>query len=181
MGSWLRVFAVSALVFLSGCVSRISQNQLQLADAVSYQLQGVPSDWQARSMTQLLTLTRGDETNSLLTQLEIADGELRLVALTPEGMSLFSLVYLRTGEIQVEKYLPLGELYPEYVIADLQLSLWPIELVNQGLKGATLLAVATGRELKQGDTKLVTLSQTDKVTTLINHVRDYSIIIQTIE
>lgn len=172
---------VTALLLLAACTSRFEPDKLLLADNVSYQLQRVPPNWPARSLTQLLTVTGNGETHSLLTQLEIGEGELRFVALTPEGVSLFSLVYLSTGEIALEKYLPLGDLYPEYVIADLQLALWPIDDVNQGLVGATLSEQSTGRVLMRANTPLITVKQANQITTLTNHARGYTVTIQTIE
>jgi hypothetical protein len=101
-----------ALLALAGLACATARAPIEVSDST-----GLGRSFFVR---QKITARFGDETRRLETALESSCGELRLVALTPFGLRLFSAVQ-RGSEIEVEAFagaaLPFS---PEHVVRDIE-------------------------------------------------------------
>ena len=59
--------------------------------------------------------------------------DLTAVAITPHGIPVFELTYTQAGLLNVEKYIELEAVDPRFIVADLQLSLWPLSMLNAAI------------------------------------------------
>ena len=119
-----RLFFFSGLLLLlAGCASRI-EPVAALAPGVTIPLPP-PRYEQPFQRDQLLAATVDGFTHQLQTALEVADGKITLVGLSPVGARLFKVVYT-AEEISAEQLLPLADLPPpNQVLADIMLGYWP--------------------------------------------------------
>lgn len=105
---------------------------------------------------QLLTATVGDRKESLMTAIDIKNGQIVLVGLSPIGIRLFKATY--DGKtIIVEQSIHLPELPPaNQVLADIMLSYWPLTSWQPLLpNGWTLVDIDNKRLLKDEDQQLI--------------------------
>ncbi len=85
------------------------------------------------TVTQIVTGELLGEGKSVRFELVVDDDELVLVALTPTGVPLFSL-HQTGSDIDVDKLvLDEASLSPEFLMADIKFSYWPIETLNLAL------------------------------------------------
>lgn len=121
-----RVLLLSGFLFLlAGCSSRI-EPVAALAPGVSIPLPP-PHCEQPFQRDQLLAATVDGFTHQLQTALDVADGKITLVGLSPVGARLFKVVYSEE-EISAEQLIPLADLPPpSQVLADIMLGYWPIQ------------------------------------------------------
>ncbi len=124
--SFLRLlFPFGALLILAGCSSRI-EPVATLAPGVSIPLPP-PHCEQPFQRDQLLAATVDGFTHQLQTALDVADGQITLVGLSPVGARLFKVVY-SAEEISAEQLIPLADLPPpNQVLADIMLGYWPLQ------------------------------------------------------
>ena len=169
------------IALLIGCSSVHSPERVSLDDFVSYQLQAVPDNWPIQSSLQLVAVTRENQQQSLLLQSELQGEQLNLAALTPQGISLFSMSLLKDGSYTLEKHIPGLALYPSHMLADMQLASWPISTINKGLDGAFVKASKQQRIVADAKGQLMVISYADNKIT-INHLRrHYTITIEEIK
>lgn len=111
------------------------QPRVQIAQDVQFQLIHKLPFEQGLQLLQSAQIDFQDQSRDLLFQTEVRDNRLIMVGLTPTGTRLFS-IEMNQDQI-VANGLPSNvELKPQYLLADMQLSLWPAELVSQALSGA---------------------------------------------
>lgn len=76
--------------------------------------------------------------HDLIFQTEIINNTLTMVGLTPTGTRLFTII-MNNGTIQANGLSSMIDtIKPEYLLADLQLSLWPEHTLQQAIQGARL-------------------------------------------
>jgi hypothetical protein len=168
------------MALVVGCSSVHSPQRVSLDESVSYQLQTVPSNWPIQSPLQLITITREDKQQSLLLQSELQGEQLNIVALTVQGMSVFSMSLFKDGSYTLEKHIPGLNLYPSHMLADMQLASWPIKSIKNGLEGAVLKNEKTRRVVADEKGQLIVISFSDNKTTLTHLRRHYTITIEEI-
>lgn len=112
-----------------------NQHKVQIAQDVQFQLIHKLPFEHGLQLLQSAQIDFQDQSRDLLFQTEVRDNRLIMVGLTATGTRLFSIEMNR--EQIVASGLPTNnELKPQYLLADMQLSLWPAELVAQALTGA---------------------------------------------
>jgi len=128
------------LLLLSGCLSKY-QNSIEhvsVADTVNYTLLPTIPFSNGLTLTQSATVTYQDESHDLIFHTEITNRQLTMVGLSPTGTRLFTIV-MQEGSVNAEGFSSLIDaIKPEYLLADLQLSLWPQDQLNQNLSGAVV-------------------------------------------
>ncbi|AOE50984.1 hypothetical protein KS2013_2280 [Kangiella sediminilitoris] len=98
-------------------------------------------------LTQSATAEYNNESHDLIFQTEIRQGNLAMVGLTPTGTRLFTII-LKQGEITAEGLSAIVEnIKPDYLLADLQLSLWPAAEIQQALSGGKIITAPSGQRL----------------------------------
>lgn len=71
-------------------------------------------------------------------------------------MPLFEITFNNDKQIKVVKHLPISGVSPAYILADLQLVYWPIELLNKQLsQGLIIVENEKGERLVLQDNKLI--------------------------
>ena len=128
------------LLFLTGCLSKY-QNTIEhvsVADNVNYTLLPTIPFSNGLTLTQSATVTYQDESHDLIFHTEITNRQLTMVGLSPTGTRLFTIV-MQEGSVNAEGFSSLlDSIKAEYLLADLQLSLWPQDQLNQNLSGAVV-------------------------------------------
>ncbi|GAA4360610.1 DUF3261 domain-containing protein [Kangiella marina] len=181
----MRALVFSLLLLLVGCTTHYqSQDQtVEIADGVQLQLlSSIPFD-NGMTLTQSATAEYNDEHHDLIFQTEILSDKLTMVGLTPTGTRLFTIV-MKDGMIDATGLSAMVDsIKPEYLLADLQLSLWPKRQLLQHLNNADLLEPnPLKREIVNDGIPIITIdySQPTKYqgTIRFNHLeRGYSLVI----
>jgi hypothetical protein len=90
----------------------------------------------------------GQRTLELLMQLEIDQHRIAIVGMTPMGNRLFALIY-QNGKLSYEPEAQFNSaLRPEYLLADLQLCLWPTQVLQQHLSGSNMKLVESQPKMR---------------------------------
>jgi hypothetical protein len=151
-------FILAALVLMfvlmfSGCSNNpdfggdhSNANQVGIAEGVTLQLTAPESSMIHQSMNQLLTITYQGNENQLLTQLELTEQGLNLVAVSLQGLPLFELVFVEGQVLQQKKYVEFDMLPLPYIISDIQLVYWPLITLNSALTDAVITEHKNGKE-----------------------------------
>lgn len=155
------------ILFLSllfwGCSSTyVSDRQtVTIAQGVDFQLitsHPFTNDFQ---LLQSAQVNYNNELHDLLFQTEVSDQQLVMVGLSATGTRLFS-IQLTAGQITASGLPTDDGLKPEYLLADMQLSLWPASSINQALSGAELVQPdATQRLIMRDQKEVIRIEYTD--------------------
>ncbi|MCT8988573.1 DUF3261 domain-containing protein [Shewanella phaeophyticola] len=142
------------------CMAITSQAQYCLAPTVN--ALSAQSDI---SLSQMISMSHGQDNHELMTQLELSSQRMTLVGLAPLGQALFTLVY--DGDtLQSEQSRLLGETFnAEYLMAIMQLIYWPTEQINQHLTDAQLRVTpcenALCKQLIDADGEQITINYSE--------------------
>jgi len=149
----LTAFLPTLVFMLSSCsinsdvgVNLSNANQVDIAEGVTLQLTAPQVSLVNQSKTQLLTISYQGSENQLLTQLELTKPGLNLVAVSPQGLPLFELVFVEGEALQQKKYVEFDMLPLPYIISDIQLVYWPLITLNSALTGAVITEHNNGKE-----------------------------------
>lgn len=148
-----RVLAVLALALaVAGCATG---NAVSIAPGYQYALQP-PSAGPAFSALQEIVLIAPDgREERLVSQLENDAKSMRLAALTPLGQTLLTATF--DGEhVETRSAVPTGAAFDaRFVIALIQLSLWPEAAVADGLGVGMRLTTSPERRTVEGGSKIL--------------------------
>jgi hypothetical protein len=153
---------LTAFVFmLSGCSSNLNVgvNQVDIAEGVTLKLTAPQGALVNQSKNQLLTISYQGSENQLLTQLELTEQGLNLVAVSPQGLPLFELVFVEGEVLQQKKYVEFDMLPLPYIISDIQLVYWPLLALNAALTDAVITENENGKEriIKSDDNVIISI------------------------
>lgn len=145
-----RLTLLFAILFqLTACTSTLQQpsNQARLDETTWIQLPA-PGLQQLLIKHQLLSVETSEGRQSFQALLKADTTGLELVALTPSGIGLFSLLYNHQG-ITTEQKISHEKLPPAaQVLADIMLAYWPLESWQASLpKGWSLIVTPMARQL----------------------------------
>lgn len=166
---------------LSSCATRSTNvHRIMLSDDVSYILQPIPESLVNTGILALFKVEQQGKVNAFLMQVEMTQSNLLISGMTVEGLSLFSLDWNTTlATLNVDKKIAIE---PLRVLAELQLVLWPLTEISQGLEQTTLTINSAGdREISSADGIIYRISQQANISQLINHRQNYSITIEDLE
>jgi hypothetical protein len=100
-------------------------------------LSSIPYDINLR-LTQSASATYKDQSHDLIFQTEILQNKLVMVGLTPTGTRLFT-IQMDQKTVNAEGVSAMvDKIKPEYLLADLQISLWPLKQIQANLINATI-------------------------------------------
>lgn len=191
----------TGLILLSGCLSTRSsiglQNVVSLAPELDFVLFHPQTFQQSITMTQLAEIKTSESTHEIMFVLEIEPTHMTIVGLLPSGTRIFSINYDGTKIVSEGYNQLLEKLNPKYLLADVQLSLWPAEKLIQSwfVKQACAIkkicqfnvADATGeRTISMAGKPLITINygvgqQIERDVRFDNYLRDYQIALQSVE
>ncbi|WP_199609011.1 DUF3261 domain-containing protein [Flocculibacter collagenilyticus] len=146
-----RIAIVFCLILITGCASKIPTNTQSVSVASDVNLSlSMPQMSQLTSLKesqqQLITFKSNNHNRSILVNTEYDLSGIKMVAMSPQGIPLFSLNFIKEQQIQLQRYIPLDDLRPEYIMADFQLVHWPVELLNKHLNGGKIEEKHNGNE-----------------------------------
>ncbi len=126
------------IILLSSCAHKnVSPNQLILTEGVEIQLLSPRSFGKQLSLTQFIEFEYESKSRELLVQSEITTDKMTVVGLTTGGTRLFTVTY-DGKEINADGYSEVTKnIRPEYMLSDIQLSLWPISAVSRQFENAS--------------------------------------------
>ncbi len=191
------IVVVLATFALGACSQLAGPRQIEVSSGITFDLLP-PQSWGGNLvMTQLAEIDFSGEQQEMIFVTEISATMITMVGLMSNGTRLFSLQY--DGEnITSDGYQPLlRHMQPAYLLAEFQLSQWPLELIVERLLVSST-CVATGtctltetddqlqRVLRQGGRDVVTISyggvpRLENSITLSNPTRGYTIHLTTLE
>lgn len=188
----LIIFLVSCLT-LVGCVSQqVSRNQVSLASDIQMELMSPASFGKSISIMQSAEITVEGEKHQLIFQTEIQADKIVMVGLMLSGTRLFSLVFDGV-KIESEGYSSLIEkIQPGYLLADMQISLWPFLALKEHLKNTSgcfqkmlcrieLEQDGLGRRITKSDTEVLTvIFQNENSFKFRHNLRNYEIALTTL-
>jgi hypothetical protein len=124
------------ILLLSACAVTGGRDQVRIANTIVFNLLTPASFGESVLLTQAATIGFGNEQRELLFYTEITPASISIVGTLPNGTRLFNINY--DGQV-VSSDGPrdlLSSITPEYFLADLQLSQWPLEQVESSLAAA---------------------------------------------
>lgn len=168
-------------LLLIGCSVNRSQNngaeQVVLSEAVTFALSPPPEHLWGRQLSQLLSITYGTETKQVVVNTEFSASTIEMVAMTPMGIPVVELSYVAGEKLSAKRFISVKNLEPSYIIADLQLALWPVAILQTHLTGddVRLTAEHETRKLLQGKTVVMTVHYHQSSIEIEHHLRGYSL------
>jgi len=177
---------ICAVFTIGGCATRVTDvHRVVLDENISYVLQPIPEHLintgiQALfTVKQLKTKQQGEE-KQLLIQVEMTKSHLLMSGMTVEGLSLFNLDWhIASGTVNYDQKITIE---PLRVLAELQLVLWPVEAISQGLQQGSQKTIAENhREIVSSNTVIYQIKQHAKTSHLVNLKQNYSIMIEELE
>ena len=146
-----------SIMLLSACgsLSQLDVNHVEIAKGVNLKLTALKNLPPHQSKQQLLTITHHGETHQLITQLEFTAHGLTLVAISPQGLPLFEVVFIEGEPLQQKHYIAFEMLPLAFIIADIQMVYWPVDQLNASLTGAKIIT-----SLDQSNRKLALNGET---------------------
>lgn len=144
------VFVCLLLSLLSGCVSQsnIDENSVRVSQQGHLRLTTPAAELFGKTFMSHLQVEYGESTHELIMQLELNAQESALVAISPAGLPLFQQSLSADGKVSGQSFVPINDLKPQYIFADIQLVHWPLESLQKALTGLSVV------ELNQGQGKL---------------------------
>ncbi|RZF90651.1 DUF3261 domain-containing protein [Pseudoalteromonas sp. CO302Y] len=180
MSAIMRYVIVVFSLFLVSCANEYAvKTGLDLAPNAGIYLSDPPVSLDLDNWQQVLQVTHGAEQYTLLAQLNLSsETGINLVVMTVQGMPIFQLEKAPLGAVKSEKMLPISAVDPRYILADIMLVHWPIDVLNSQLYGLVIDEQGATRRLYQGKRLISEIQFLDSQTKLVNYERDYSIIFQ---
>lgn len=150
-------YILTVLLFV-GCAIQPKIPVVNLSDGNRLVLLSPDALGRNLNLTQRVTAQyRGAELEMLI-MWEVSPGVVKLVALTPFGSRLFSLVYRPPHLDSDVSPLLKNRVKPAYILADLMLCYWPVDAIRQQLQGDKLRLneeAGVRRTLVQAQTPIV--------------------------
>lgn len=174
--------SVLLLMFIiPACSSYLSEVQrVELDHNISYVLQPIPEELVNTGIQALFNVKQRGKSNQFLMQVEMTESSLLISGMTVEGLSLFTLNWnADIGTLQFDKKIAIE---PMRVLAEIQLVLWPVLDVSNGLKGAEInLMNADDRDISVMGRVIYQIRYQDDFSYLINVDKDYEIQIEELD
>ena len=118
--------------------------QVLLNKDTLYSIQPVPAVFHGYTSLQRLQVITPDNQHELIVQTELQNGRIDMVGFSQSGMQLFHLNWQPNQALAVTRNIALADLPAEQLLAYYQLSNWPLNDIQKGLKGMQI-------QIKQGE------------------------------
>lgn len=175
------VLLLSAMLIVSACATRIDNvHRVMLDDNIGYVLQPIPEHLINTGIQALFSVKQQGKDKQFLMQVEMTSSHLLLSAITVEGLSLFNLDWhTQLGTLTYDKKIAIE---PLRVLAELQLVLWPVIDITQGLEQAKIKIVTDNyREINSEDDLIYQIKQQGSISYMTNVQQNYLLVIEELE
>lgn len=110
-------------------------NTVMLSDSLSYTLTPPPITHIAKTQSQLVEITYGQEQKRFIAQIEYGQNEIAMAAISVEGLPFFDFIWRLNSPMKINQYIPLPNINIKNIIADIQLCHWPIAQLTSSFYG----------------------------------------------
>jgi hypothetical protein len=166
---------------LSSCATRIdSVPRIMLSDDIGYVLQPIPESLINTGIQALFTVKQQNTEKQFLIQVEMAQSHILVSGMTVEGLSLFTLDWhTQSNTLDFDNKMAID---PLRVLAELQLVLWPVADISQGLEQAKVTLIAENqREISSLNEVVYQINEQGSISTLVNIKQSYSLVIEELD
>jgi len=167
------------LLLVSSCATLKEQavSTVDIASNVSLKLTLPPESLVGRNLSQLMTISYGQTSHQMLVQVAFEQDKLIMVAVSVQGVPLFELEMDALGQVALQSYISLPDFNPMYVLADIQLTHWPVDVLMPQLRGGLIRDTANEqqqlRELVVNNEVVVRIHKRQQSTQFEHLERDY--------
>ena len=177
-----RLILWSCFLCLAGCASVGTANsRLFLSPTIYLDTLSLPLEMQNKEQIVFVTFQDSNNYAEFLVATSYLTNQMSMVFMTPEGLPLTEFTYAETGVIVQKDYQPSISLRPEYIVANLQLVLWPIEALEKALTGAVITETNDLRELTEGGKLVMAIQYEQKTIKIRNIVHDFTMTITEVD
>ena len=181
-----RLILLCSVLIISACATRVDNvHRIELDDNIAYVLQPIPENLintgiQALFTVKQLKVKQHATEKQFLMQVEMTQSHLLASGMTIEGLSLFTLDWnTKLNTLSYDKKIAIE---PLRVLAELQLVLWPIADISQGLEQAKMTVITKNhREISSANEVVYQIKQQANISHLVNLKQNYSITIEELE
>ncbi|PCH94981.1 MAG: hypothetical protein COB83_10085 [Gammaproteobacteria bacterium] len=175
------ILLLSAMLVVSACATRIDNvHRVMLDDNIGYVLQPIPENLINTGIQALFSIKQQGNEKQFLIQVEMTQSQILISAMTVEGLSLFNLDWhTQLGILSYDKKIAIE---PLRVLAELQLVLWPVIDITQGLEQAKIKIVTDNyREINSEDDLIYQIKQQGSISYMTNVQQNYLLVIEELE
>lgn len=164
-------------LLLSGCMSRaiVDSTLVSLSQHSHYQLSPPPASMVGQGFLTLVKGRHQQNDYELLIQVELHADSMVMVGTTTTGMSLFEVVWHQHQPAQLQQSMLAKDIEVNYLLADFQLVHWPLALINQQLRNATVEGAADQRLIQHQQQKIIEIDYQPTIINFTHHLRDYQL------
>lgn len=123
---------------LAGCAITSDSKAIFLAENVSFMLTTPPLEKIATIDSHLVEISSKGKKHQFIAQVEYRNNEIAMAAISPEGLPLFDFIWFRDKASEINQYVPLPNVDIGFIIADIQLSHWPLDTIKSALFGMNI-------------------------------------------
>lgn len=191
-----RLLLLCSVFIISACATRMDNvHRIMLDDNIAYVLQPIPENLINTGIQALFTLNQFKEKplkvkqlnvnqqnteKQFLMQVEMTQSHLLVSGMTIEGLSLFTLDW--NTELNTLSFDKKIAIEPLRVLAELQLVLWPLADISQGLEQAKMTVITKNhRDISSTNEIVYQIKQQANISHLVNLKQHYSIVIEELE
>lgn len=177
----LPTLLICTVLMMTSCATHLDNvHRIQLDDNIAYILQPIPENLLNSGILASFTVKQQGKDNQFLMQVEMTPSRLLISGMTVEGLSLFSLDWhTELGTLDYDKKIAIE---PQRVLAELQLALWPVASIYQGLADGKLNVDKKNiREISALGEVIYQINKHGKSSQLVNIKQNYSIVVEELE
>lgn len=176
---------MACFILLSACTSFQKLDKPVLLDKQSqFYLQTVPKELWGQASLQKLQVTTPQEKHELLLQTELLPTQINMVGLSTAGIVLFKLTWSKELGIKISRNILAKDIDAQVMLAYYQLSNWPIEDIQLGLRHLRLRISPEDKQQRDffRDNQLIFSVNHDAKYSFMTHYLDqYKIKIETLK
>ena len=176
---------------LTACALTSDNKSVFLADELSFILTAPPANKIATVDSHLVTITSKEQTHQFIAQVEYRRDEIAMAAVSPQGLPLFDFVWFSYKATEMNQYVPLPSVDIAFIIADIQLCNWPLEILKTAMLGHNVDVKQTPvlhensiiwqRIITQNNRDIIKIEKRDDGYELENFIRGYRIRLTNLE
>ena len=123
---------------ITGCATISDSKTVLLAQNVSFLLTDPPLEKIATVDSHLVEISSKGQSHQFIAQVEYRKNEIAMAAISPEGLPLFDFIWFSDKTSEINQYVPLPNIDIGFIITDIQLSNWPLEVIKSALMGSNV-------------------------------------------
>lgn len=123
---------------ITGCATISDSKTVLLAQNVRFLLTDPPLEKIATVDSHLVEISSKGQSHQFIAQVEYRKNEIAMAAVSAEGLPLFDFIWFSDKTSEINQYVPLPNIDIGFIITDIQLSNWPLEVIKSALFGSNV-------------------------------------------